>query len=79
MKRTRTPESLRALGEATAKLTPEEQIDFLNGFITGHDRLAQETHRNRPQGQEDQQPVLHDAVARAVTKLRDYIMQQQKE
>lgn len=71
MKRTRTPESLRMLGETIAGLTPQEQLDFLSGFIAGHDRLAQTIHQARPQGQEDHRPVLHDAVARALTKLRD--------
>ena len=79
MERTRTPESLRALGEATATLTPEEQLDFLGGFMAGHDRLADEIHRQVPRTKEDRRPALHDAIARAISALRTYMENRNKE
>lgn len=79
MKRTRTTESLRALGESVALFTPAEQVEFFNAFIAGHDRLANYIHQARPQGQEDHRPTLHDKVARALTELRDYVVKQQEE
>lgn len=76
MPRTRTVESLRILGQTVALLTPEEQLNFLGGFVAEHDRLANQISQET-QGREDQRPILHDGVARALAKLRDYIGKQQ--
>ena len=72
MKRTRTPATLRALGEMIAKLTPEEQSEFLGAVIAGHDRLANDIHRET-RGQEDGRPVWHDKMARMLTEIRNHL------
>ncbi|MCW1888465.1 MAG: hypothetical protein KIH67_002825 [Candidatus Moranbacteria bacterium] len=72
---TQTPESLRALGETIASLSPALQSAFLTGFIAGHDRLANETHR-AARGKEDPRPRLHDKIARSFSDLRDSLLRQ---
>lgn len=70
------PEFMKALGETVAHLPLDMQLAFIGGLAAGHDQLANDIHRDRPRGQEDQRPVLHDKVARALTELGNYIKQQ---
>lgn len=72
---TQTPESLRALGETIASLSPALQSEFLTGFIAKHDRLANEIHQET-RGQEDSRPRLHDKIARLLTDVRDGLLKQ---
>ncbi len=73
-KEVRTTESLRALGEEIASLTPAEQVAFLRGFIARHDFLANEIHQET-RGREDARPRLHDKIARLLGQARDNLLQ----